>query len=201
MRSLAVTTALLVLGACAQLPQQEPDHVKTRKVVASKETRIWAHGRWKRGAAGKCFARRIDVRVVEQPAHGTVRLKTMQRKPARCENRVDHLGIFYTAEAGYRGADSFSYLRVNPDSGRTQLYLIKLEVEPGSEAGAKPRYSPDLVREIQRLLAAQGYQPGPADGQMGPKTRRAIRAFQESQGLKTSGEPSEALLKRLRDGA
>ena len=191
MRSFALTTAFLVLGACAQLPEQEPDHVKTRTVTASKETRIWAHGRWKRGAEGKCFAKRIDVRMVEQPAYGTVRLKPVRRKPERCENPVDHLGIFYTAKAGYRGADSFSYLRVNPDSGRTQRYLIKLKIKPG--------YSADLVREIQRLLAAQGYRPGPADGQMGPKTRSAIRAFQETRGLKTTGRPSKALLKRLRE--
>ena len=191
MRTLVLTTVLLVLAACEHLPERQPDKVKTRTVEASKETRIWAHGRWKRGTADKCFAKRIEVKLVEQPAHGKVRLKPVERKPRSCANRVEHLGIFYTAKAGYSGADSFSYLRVNPDSDRSQRYLIKLKIAQG--------YSPALVREIQRLLAAQGYQPGPADGQMGPKTRGAIRAFEAAKGLKTTGEPSEALVQRLRD--
>ena len=35
----------------------------------------------------------------------------------------------------------------------------------------------------QNFLAVLGYNPGPADGAMGPKTRAAIRLFQAQQGL------------------
>jgi localization factor PodJL len=44
-----------------------------------------------------------------------------------------------------------------------------------------------LVKKIQDLLTAQGYDPGPADGVDGPKTREAIRAFQRTIGVADTG--------------
>ena len=46
---------------------------------------------------------------------------------------------------------------------------------------------------IQRRLAELGYDPGPADGRAGPRTRAAIQAFQRARGLPADGEPSPAL--------
>lgn len=43
------------------------------------------------------------------------------------------------------------------------------------------------VREIQQALAAAGFNPGPIDGVMGPKTRAAIKAFQQARGLTVDG--------------
>ena len=54
------------------------------------------------------------------------------------------------------------------------------------------------VREIQQHLAAQGYNPGAADGVMGPSTRGAIEAFQRDNNLSVTGEPSFSLLDTLR---
>jgi hypothetical protein len=39
------------------------------------------------------------------------------------------------------------------------------------------------TRQVQRQLAKRGYDPGPVDGVAGPKTQRALRQFQQSQGL------------------
>jgi peptidoglycan hydrolase-like protein with peptidoglycan-binding domain len=36
----------------------------------------------------------------------------------------------------------------------------------------------DLVADAQRLLRLRGFDPGPVDGQLGLRTRRAIRAYQ-----------------------
>ena len=55
-----------------------------------------------------------------------------------------------------------------------------------------------LVAEIQRLLRAEGYDPGLDDGLRGERTTDAIRRYQEKEGLPIDGEPSEALLERLR---
>ncbi len=58
------------------------------------------------------------------------------------------------------------------------------------------------IAEVQRRLAALGYQPGPVDGIMGRQTRKAIVQFQRSVGLlatgHTAGEISDALLSSLR---
>jgi localization factor PodJL len=45
-----------------------------------------------------------------------------------------------------------------------------------------------LVMKIQELLAEQGYDPGPADGVPGEKTRQAVRAFQKTIGAAETGE-------------
>ena len=54
------------------------------------------------------------------------------------------------------------------------------------------------VRDVQRRLTDLGYDPGPADGILGPRTRAAIRAFQAGRGLSETGEPSEELAAQLR---
>jgi peptidoglycan hydrolase-like protein with peptidoglycan-binding domain len=43
-------------------------------------------------------------------------------------------------------------------------------------------------REMQEALKAKGNDPGPVDGRMGPKTRAALKAFQEANGLKGTGK-------------
>ncbi|WP_017301063.1 peptidoglycan-binding domain-containing protein [Nodosilinea nodulosa] len=37
------------------------------------------------------------------------------------------------------------------------------------------------TRQVQQQLAKRGYDPGPVDGVAGPKTRQALRNFQQSQ--------------------
>ena len=52
----------------------------------------------------------------------------------------------------------------------------------------------DLVFQVQRKLAKAGYDPGPPDGVLGPRTETAIRRFQQQEGLEVDGRPSWRLL-------
>ncbi|MCY1642731.1 lytic murein transglycosylase [Methylorubrum sp. SL192] len=52
--------------------------------------------------------------------------------------------------------------------------------------------------DLQTRLAALGHPVGGADGKIGPKTRAAIRAFQEAKGLVPDGYADAALLDRVR---
>ena len=54
-----------------------------------------------------------------------------------------------------------------------------------------------LVSDIQRLLAARGFEPGPADGVVGRKTRQAIADYQQSVELPADGKPSRSLYEQL----
>ena len=51
-----------------------------------------------------------------------------------------------------------------------------------------------LVVQVQRRLASAGYYPGPIDGVIGGRTRRAIRAYERSHGLPVDGTIHRRLL-------
>jgi localization factor PodJL len=53
------------------------------------------------------------------------------------------------------------------------------------------------VRNIQLILAKNGYDVGSPDGVMGGKTKKAIAAYQAANGMKATGEVDEALVKSL----
>jgi localization factor PodJL len=55
----------------------------------------------------------------------------------------------------------------------------------------------ELVRKIQTLLAEQGYDPGPADGLIGPKTRQAVADLQRRMGAPVTGEIDNTLVALL----
>jgi len=66
---------------------------------------------------------------------------------------------------------------------------------------APPLEDKKSIKKIQRLLAKAGYKPGPADGSIGPNTKRAIEAFQSNNGLRADGIPTLPLLASLRKTA
>ena len=57
------------------------------------------------------------------------------------------------------------------------------------------------IREVQRLLGEQGYDPGPIDGSVGPKTRTAIKSFQSAHSLPVDELASDKLLGFLRQSS
>lgn len=61
--------------------------------------------------------------------------------------------------------------------------LVKEEQIIGMVSGYNPR-----VEEIQRILKDAHFDPGPIDGVMGSRTRKAIREFQKEKGLWPSGK-------------
>lgn len=74
-------------------------------------------------------------------------------------------------------------------------------VAPAAEAPepASPQ-PPDraTVKEVQRLLARLGYDPGPFDGIAGPQTRLAIAAYLRARNPGPPAEPTAAMLHALR---
>lgn len=60
-----------------------------------------------------------------------------------------------------------------------------------------PELSPALVERVQQALRLQGYEPGPADGIIGPRTRAAIDELQRDNGQEADGIISFAVLDLL----
>lgn len=77
---------------------------------------------------------------------------------------------------------------------------VKITAAPLPQARPEParRTSADLILDIQRELAAKGYYDGAIDGLAGPRATQAIRSFEQTEGLKVTGEPSESLLEKIR---
>jgi murein L,D-transpeptidase YcbB/YkuD len=57
--------------------------------------------------------------------------------------------------------------------------------------------SPERVTEIQHALMKAGYLQGEATGQYDESTVQAMKQFQEASGLRASGTPTAATLKKL----
>ncbi|WP_442487684.1 peptidoglycan-binding domain-containing protein [Halomonas litopenaei] len=81
--------------------------------------------------------------------------------------------------------------------GRLAPLAISASVPQATPSPARPP-SPIQVAEIQSLLQALGYQPGPSDGVMGSRTRSAIGAFVVDQRLAMPAQASAELLVQLR---
>lgn len=73
---------------------------------------------------------------------------------------------------------------------------------PRAQRNVRPRARPSVqVTEIQEMLAALGYNPGEADGLMGPNTRQAIRRFEQATGRGAGSLSESQLLAALRTNA
>lgn len=55
----------------------------------------------------------------------------------------------------------------------------------------------DMIMSAQSMLSRLGFTPGPADGQVGPRTRDAVRAFQRSVGMPDTGDITPELIEEL----
>ena len=112
-------------------------------------------------------------------------------------------GIVRFQQDGWHGAFIPATFGIDKDP---EVYF-KVLFKPGSYTPIKQRLprllgvytTASTVTLIQRALAERGYDPGPADGLMGRRTRQAIRKFQQDQGLKIDGTPSASLLAVLNE--
>jgi hypothetical protein len=117
--------------------------------------------------------------------------------PAPAPTRVDRSG-----EAGRQNGRS-------QDIGDL-LGSVKSKAAGGDKAAALPpleevevpqlppvTYSRSDYARIQLLLEEAGFNPGPVDGQWGPRTARAMASFQRAKGLPADGEPDAETLDAL----
>jgi len=79
-------------------------------------------------------------------------------------------------------------------------YATRLAGAPPVRHGNPEPFSAAETKQVQRLLARQGFDVGKIDGVIGASTRDAIRKMQIKYGLPADGYPSHALLNRLQRG-
>jgi peptidoglycan hydrolase-like protein with peptidoglycan-binding domain len=74
---------------------------------------------------------------------------------------------------------------------------MKVDSPDGGARTIQLRYDP-VVETVQRELAAAGYYKGVVDGVIGRKTRQAIAAYQQANGLEADGKPTTDLSEHIR---
>lgn len=65
-------------------------------------------------------------------------------------------------------------------------------------AGEEERLSRNEIKEMQQRLNLLGYDSGEPDGRVGPKTRAALRAYQQASNLPADAFPTRAIIEALR---
>jgi peptidoglycan hydrolase-like protein with peptidoglycan-binding domain len=88
------------------------------------------------------------------------------------------------------------YLQESPKDTRSKEELQKIMGPQNKEI--KEEIPKDKTRQIQFALKKTGFYKGAVDGKIGPQTRRAIREFQKSKGLKPDGIIGQKTWEELR---
>lgn len=96
-------------------------------------------------------------------------------------------------------ADGFDREELSNLFSRPEVVLDRSPMVSKMDELYEPRLVSEITGPIQRRLAELGYEPGPPNGKMGAKTRRAIMAFQYVHGIAVDGKPSMALLRQLKE--
>jgi len=81
-------------------------------------------------------------------------------------------------------------------SGGTGPFPSQPGGTPGSMQGYGQHHA-STVRDVQQALQDKGFEVGPIDGIMGPRTRNALREFQQRQGLRGAGQLNQETLAAL----
>ena len=101
---------------------------------------------------------------------------------------------YYTGDLQQAQGDVAPYVKQYQAEGQRR-------VQGGTSSPANAQIASSINRtmigEAQRALNALGYSVGTPDGVIGPKTRAAIKAFQQTAGLASDGQVSDQLLTSL----
>jgi hypothetical protein len=110
-----------------------------------------------------------------------------------CKSSAAIDGLFGTEPSAERSADC------TPEAGQAAHAADDAATKGAKQAArpAGPQSNPETVTDLQKRLKALGYDPGPADGQLGPKTRAAIRAYQKNKGLEPDGQITAGLMAQI----
>ena len=88
--------------------------------------------------------------------------------------------------------------RTKPETSEAKTEPQKIEASTDVALINEPTPSRQLIAEIQSRLNGLGYDAGAPDGKVGPRTERAIRAYQSQVGFAVDGEASQNLLTSLK---
>ena len=122
------------------------------------------------------------------PAQRQQCVEAVKRKIALCRENTD----FSSNTRNEKYAECLPLFREQAQAcvEHFQRELVKCD-GGGRESAGAASLDPGERRRIQAALAAEGFDPGPADGKFGPRSRRAIAAWQQANGYAATGTLTE----------
>lgn len=105
------------------------------------------------------------------------------------------------SSARHDPADTTTFRIERPDDTATSAPPAPAAAAPVATAQAPVAEPGNVVSQVQAELVRRGLYNGAADGIIGPRTTAAILSFEQSAGLKQTGEASEQLLAALKADA
>jgi uncharacterized caspase-like protein len=108
------------------------------------------------------------------------------------------------AAAQTKAAEAESVAPASGDGGRPTASARPLDqaaLVPGlsQPVAAAPISDPSMLREIRERLYELNFDPGPLEGKFGEPARKSIREFEAGNGIAPTGEPTDELLRQLRN--
>jgi hypothetical protein len=102
---------------------------------------------------------------------------------------VKKLAIATAASIGLAAiALSSATAQIAPSSRYAQLQRAAAQTADRLSMEAVPPLDQDNIRQVQQALEEKGFDAGPVDGILGPRTKDAVRNFQDRYGMKATGE-------------
>jgi peptidoglycan hydrolase-like protein with peptidoglycan-binding domain len=84
------------------------------------------------------------------------------------------------------------------ESGSGMMQSQSSQQRPGSPGNQQAQaQSPELVKQAQQALKDKGLNAGPVDGQWGPQTQQAVKAYQQQNQIQATGELDRQTLASL----
>ena len=116
---------------------------------------------------------------------------------------VDSKGSWYKVRAdGKTGYVSKKYISKSSGSSKSSSSKDKSSSKSGSDSGkagepCSPGDEGEAVKAVQKKLKKLGYYSGSIDGDYGNGTKKAVKAFQQRNGLKANGIANSKTISKL----
>ena len=75
--------------------------------------------------------------------------------------------------------------------------ICRKPAERGRSSWRRSEFSRDQIRQAQVILKQKGFDVGDLDGKLGPRTRKALMAYQQQQGLQATGQMDQQTVSAL----
>jgi peptidoglycan hydrolase-like protein with peptidoglycan-binding domain len=127
---------------------------------------------------------------------------------SRTQTRLQKLGynvvstgdVDFRTRAAIRDYQRDNGLAVTGDLDRQLVRHVRIKARDEAQDGDDEGLSTRDLADIENGLQIRGYNVGPVYGRIDSKTTAAIRAYQRDRGDAIDGEPSEKLVKALKEG-